>query len=340
MRAAAILLLASLRALAQDGPPLFTTSANNVIVDAAVIGDPRASAGLQREDFVLRDNGQPVTIAGIAQDQLPLDIVLVCQSPIHGGSPNNGTQPHTVRVGSVWYDTSSPSQRLISAAANAVVGARAADRVAIVVYGTDPRIELKFTQDRKAVATAIKSLGELGDSRSENIVVSSEGLAIEYAVRMLADVERGDPNARTNRRRLIIMISNVLGTGVRYADEPIIRRLWDQDIVFSTIEDLAPAQATKFLQHSAGGDSQTVLFQRYSPVHIAQATGGDRVVPLDPQHPPDLLTPIRQRYTLWFDQPPQAAAGETRTIKVDLSDAARLRFPNAVVRAREGYVTR
>jgi hypothetical protein len=155
---------------------------------------------------------------------------------------------------------------------------------------------------------------------------------------MLADVEKDDPKARTNRRRLIILVSNVFGVGTHYADEPIIRRLWEQNIILSVIDDTPATESTKSVQRSDGGESQTILFQRYSPIRIAQATGGDRIVALDPQHPRDLLTPIRQRYTLSFNQPSDAAAGESRTIEVGLSESARRRFPDAVIKAREGYV--
>jgi hypothetical protein len=226
----------------------------------------------------------------------------------------------------------------MNAAANAVVGVRATDRVAIVTFGRDPHIALRFTADRKAIASTIRRFGDI-ESADYNIVVSSEALAVEYAVRMLADVERDDAAARTSRRRLIVMISNVFGVGARYADEPVIRRLWDQNIVLSVIDDAAPTLATRNVQRSEGGESQAIMFRRYNPIHIAQATGGDRILTMDPQHPPDLLAPIRQRYTLWFNQPSGLSAGESRSISVRLSEPAVRRFPAAVIQAREGYMT-
>ena len=93
------------------------------------------------------------------------------------------------------------------------------------------------------------------------------------------------------------------------------------------IDDAAPTASTTSVQRSSGGESQTILFRRYNPIHIAQATGGDRIVAMDPRHPRDLLTPLRQRYTLWFNQPSERIPGESRTIQVDLSEAARRRFP-------------
>ncbi len=337
---------------AQDEPPLFTTSTNSVLVDAAVTGDQRLIEGLERQDFVILDNGQPRTIAGIAHDELPLDIVLVCQTPLSvfttGIWDNRGLVPErrigdpefvTLRRGGFVSPRDNVAQRLMNAAANAALGLRPGDRVAIVSYGRDPHIDLRFTSDRKAIAAAIRRFGD-PENGDENVVVSSEALAIEYAVRMIADAGRDNPNARTGRRRLIVLISNTRGVGAGYADEPIIRRLWGQNIVLSVIDDARPTGFTTSVQRSSGGESQTILFRRYNPIHIAQATGGDRIVAMDPQLSYDLLTPLRQRYTVWFNQPADAASGESHTIQMGLSDAARLRFPDAVVRAREGYVTR
>jgi hypothetical protein len=336
MKRTPALLLLLLAVIAQEAPPLFTSTTNSVLVDVAVATDQRPAPELQREDFLLLDNGEPRPIAGIAHDELPLDIVLVCQSPLRSSTVYANRDDV---IGAYSPDVWGFSQRLMDAAGDAVFGLRAGDRVAIVSYGRDPRIALRFTDNRKAIAAGIKALGN-SENADENIVLSSEALAIEYGVRMLADVERDDPNARTGRRRLIVMISNVFGAGTRYADEPVIRRLWDQNIVFSVIDDAPPARGATTVQRTGGGDSQTVLFQRYNPIHIAQATGGDRIVALEARHPGDILAPIRQRYTLWFNQPSEVPTGESRSIRVDLSEAARRRFPKAIVRAREGYVTR
>jgi hypothetical protein len=158
---------------------------------------------------------------------------------------------------------------------------------------------------------------------------------MEYAVRLLDEAR--DPSVQ--RRRLIVLISNIYGVGARYAAGSVIRRLWERDIILSVIQDIRPSRAGAEVQ-SSKGESQAILFRRNTPIQIAQATGGDRVLRHDPQNPLDLLTPMRQRYTLWFQQPEGARASELRHIKVDLSDAARVRLPGAEITAREGYVAR
>ena len=89
-----------------------------------------------------------------------------------------------------------------------------------------------------------------------------------------------------------------------------------------------------------GREPDGPLYRIVNSNHIAQATGGDAVQFLDPKDPADMLTPIRQRYLLWFRQPDGLAAGEPHKISVERSAALRERYPDVVVRTREGYVTR
>src|SRR5579862_3803951 len=63
-------------------PPVFTTGTNTVLVDLSVTGDQSLTDHLKRENFNLFENGRPVTISGIAREELPMDVVLICQLPI------------------------------------------------------------------------------------------------------------------------------------------------------------------------------------------------------------------------------------------------------------------
>lgn len=324
-----ITLPAALRAAAQDqDEPVFRVNTNSVGVHVAVLDSNKAVAGLTREDFVLRDNGEARPITSFTHEEQPLDIVLVCRSVMvgrampsfEGGIP----QYHLAGRGPV-----AMAIRLMNAAANAILPARDTDRVAMVVYGRDPHIVQRFTNNRKDMASAIRRIGSV-DEVDENLVITSEALAIEYAVQMLADLEKQEPDSRLNRRRVIIMISNPFGVGARYADEPIIRKLWERNIVFSAIKD---SEAVK------ESPSLLPLFREFNPSHIARATGGDYIPVLDPRNPPDLLMLARQRYTLWFNQPQDLPAGQLRTISVSLAEESARRVPNAKITAREGYIT-
>jgi hypothetical protein len=50
------------------------------------------------------------------------------------------------------------------------------------------------------------------------------------------------------------------------------------------------------------------------------------------------LSRIRERYALYFYLPEGVKPGDERSIQVDLSDAARQRYPGADVRYRRSYL--
>jgi hypothetical protein len=164
----------------------------------------------------------------------------------------------------------------------------------------------------------------------------SELLTIEYAVRMLAGLGRSP-----GRRRMIVRLGTILEGPVPYADEAVIRLLWAENVIYSYVDISYPLVST---HDSPIGPSSSEpvapLYRRQNPYHVADATGGDALKFLDPKDPLDLLTPMRQRYVLWFRQPEGVAAGEERKISVELSPEVRKRYPDAVVKARSGYVTR
>jgi hypothetical protein len=96
----------------------------------------------------------------------------------------------------------------------------------------------------------------------------------------------------------------------------------------------------------AGAVLDAVLIRGLLPtVHVvhpgvlrfAPATGGEVI---EGRRPGPLLTQmierIRSRYSIQF-RPVDASPGRARRIRVELSAAARKKYPNAVVRARGSY---
>jgi hypothetical protein len=70
---------------------------------------------------------------------------------------------------------------------------------------------------------------------------------------------------------------------------------------------------------------------------IARQSGGDSMAVADASAFEDTLTRIRERYALYFYLPEGVKPGDERTIEVELSDAARQRYPGAEVRHRRSY---
>ena len=70
---------------------------------------------------------------------------------------------------------------------------------------------------------------------------------------------------------------------------------------------------------------------------IARESGGDSMRVDDAYALQDTLARIRQRYAVHFSLPAGVRAGEEREIDLELTDAARSRYPGAEVRYRRSY---
>src|SRR5580700_8860386 len=111
--------------------PVFRAAVSLVKVDAEVAGKSGVIDGLQMEDFVILDNGQPQTLRYCSQDEEPLDVILL-------------------------FDISSsmgPSIRKVANSARlAMSELRRGDRVAIMSFNTGVWLEAPFNDDLNAVA--------------------------------------------------------------------------------------------------------------------------------------------------------------------------------------------
>ena len=72
---------------------------------------------------------------------------------------------------------------------------------------------------------------------------------------------------------------------------------------------------------------------------IAQDSGGDSMSVNDASALQQTLVHIRQRYALFFNLPDGVQPGQERNIEVDLTPAARQRYPDAEIRYRRVYMT-
>ena len=75
--------------------------------------------------------------------------------------------------------------------------------------------------------------------------------------------------------------------------------------------------------------------------YIAEQTGGEAVKALHAGVEfPRMIERIRMRYGLQYRMPDTARPGLFRTLRVELTPDAVLRFPNAELRYRHGYIPR
>ena len=109
--------------LAQADEPTFRGGVAVVRADIQVLNGNLAVTGLTRDDFIVREQGQPQTIRYFGSEELPLDVLLLLDVSI-------SMAPHVSRV--------------VEEAHGALGVLRAGDRVAAMVFDREARTRLAY----------------------------------------------------------------------------------------------------------------------------------------------------------------------------------------------------
>lgn len=299
MRALFLILLAA-GALGQQERPVFRTGVDFVRVDAQVIDGRKVIKDLVAEDFVVLDEGAPREIEYFARDTEPLWIVLL-------------------------LDVSASMRKMLEAMSAASMRAlgvlRPEDNVAVMLFASRSIVHQEFTRDRKEAALAID------DAQHEK----RPGQSTDINAAILDAAEYVN-QAQAGRRAIVILTDNV-SMSYRIPDERVLQALFSADAVLNAI---VTPQAHPPDKPKRG----VVLNPDFTPAnvfHLAQESGGEVVRASKAGAAfEEMMERIRTRYSLHY-RAPGAEPGSFRTIKADLSPAARRRYPKAEVRARAGY---
>jgi VWFA-related protein len=351
MRACCIFALLLPAAFAQQPPApeppqetdiVFRSDVSLIRVDAQVLRrDGQPVLHLQREDFVLRDNGKVQEIRNFATEDLPVDVLLLLDV-------SGSMRTHVESIAAA------------SREAMAVLGQD--DRVAIMVFDRATRVRLPFRAGRQDV---YREFERLLNQESFN-----GGTDI---TRALLDAARFvERSARKEARRAIVILTDDQ-TEFDRDDFQVGRALERADTVLSAI--LAPnfMQPRTWFQRPQGGQwpggwqiplpipggggrwpggtGPVIVGPRgRGPVimggsrtrsagtaEIAIASGGDSMNISDASAFETTLARIRQRYALYYQLPAGARAGEPRSVSIQLAAQSRRRWPDAEVRYRRSY---
>jgi VWFA-related protein len=209
-------------------------------------------------------------------------------------------------------------QKVASSARLAMSELHPGDRVAVMSFNTGVWMEAPFSADLDSLAARL--VQRIRGTRFAG------GTYILSAVDQAAKYLRAQPAA--HRRRAVLIFTDDQGYGSTSPKTPT-RDLWDADAVLCGLI-IDPDHGMKSFALSVSGDDYVEK--------VAEQTGGD-VVRADPPGPAfrDMLMRMRKRYTLYYPMP-SGKAGQTRRVTVELSPAARQRYPDATVLARKGYV--
>jgi VWFA-related protein len=310
---------------------IFRSDVSLVRVDARVVdGGNHAITGLQAEDFVLREEGQPQPIRGFGSEDLPVDALFLLDV-------SASMRPHV--------------QRIAEASGQALTVLGKDDRMAIMVFDRATRVLLPFSTNREDVHQSFDRLLQQEQFNGGTDIRRGMLDAADYI---------GREGRRDARRAIVILTDDQ--TEMDRDDVAVMRALARADAVLCAL--IAP-DALHSGQALAGGAMQDpfgafgpevkrlfgdqlprVLKMMAQPrtssagtAEIAQDSGGDSMSVNDAAALQQTLARIRQRYALFFNLPDGVEAGQERNIEVGLTPVALQRYPDAQVRYRRVYMT-
>lgn len=210
-------------------------------------------------------------------------------------------------------------QRVASSARLAMSELRQGDRVAVMSFNTGVWMEAPFTADLEGLAARLVQRIRTTRFGGGTYILSAVDAAAKYLQKQPA----------AHRRRAVLIFTDDEGNGSTSPKAPT-RDLWDADAVLCGL----------IIPHDRGVAALALTVSGDDYVEkVAEQTGGE-TVKADPPGPAfrEMLLRLRKRYTIYYPRP-QGKSGQ-RKVTVDLSPAARRRYPDAIVLARKGYQIR
>ncbi len=325
--------------LAGDDNVVFRSDVTLSHVDAQVVDrNGRAITGLQPRDFVLRVDGKVQPIKEFDSESMPIDILLLLDV-------SGSMRPHV--------------QRIADAARQAFDILAEQDRIAIMVFDTRARERLPFTNSRDEVTRElnhlVRSEGFNGGTRITSSLIEGASYVQHYA--------------RADARRAVVILTDDETQDAE--DEPRVESALSRaNAILSFLQ--APYEPPMAGRMPGGGGRRRggigfpggggigfpgtgwpggggipggVGVGRVDPSHtagtdtIARDSGGDTMSINDASALEDTLARLRQRYALHFYLPGEGQAQAEHSVRVDLSNEARIRFADAEVRSRRVFIS-
>jgi VWFA-related protein len=282
----------------QPEPATFKAGAVEVRLDVQVTQGRRLIATLEKSDFVVYDNSQPVQLSYFGREAEPLSVVLL-------------------------LDISGSMSRYIAEmsrmASQALSQLRKGDEVAILVYARRSKLHFDFTSSLEDVARRIQSASEnpyVGSGTSTNE-------AVIEAAKLLAP--------RTGRKAIIAVTDNG-GVNYQVPNDMVVQELYAANTIFNAI---AVGKADRNRPARSGANPDFTLTDVFT---LAERSGGDALkADRADQTFVEMIERVRTRYALAYPLPADAASKVFRKVTVELTPSAQKRYPKAQVRARDGY---
>ena len=257
---------------------------------------------LVKDDFVVSDESQPQTVISFSHGDEPLNIILL-------------------------LDISGSMQKYIDqiseTARQSLAHLRPGDRVAIMVFAKRSAVHQDFSDN---LAETARQISQAVHDHDVGTTTQINAAIVDAARYMQA-------NAGPDGRRAILILTDNLSMSYQLTDGQVIRELDKADTVFNAIvtgRAIRPNPPTPRMYPNPDFTPANVM-------HLAEETGGEWVKGENAgQSFNRMIERIRSRYMLAYHEPP-ATPGAYRHLSVNLTEAARRRYPQAELRARSGY---
>jgi VWFA-related protein len=286
--------------------PTFRSDVSLVRLDAEVTDGIRTLHGFRKEDFVVKDNGQPQQVLYFSQDEVPLDLILLFDI-------STSMRPNV--------------QRVAVSASTALSELRPGDRVAVMTFHRTSQIVAPFSEDLAAVERTIDEKVVGGKFRGGTHLLAGVDDAAKYFLE----------EPRNERRRAVLILTDNYGQRSRKGST-VIHHLWEADASLSGL--IIHSAGEQAVNTVAMAMNPLLLALREGMEGVADKTGGDTLKASNAGEDfQEMMRRIRQRYSLYYAMP-QGKPGEQRMVRVELSSETLSRYPKARARAPKGYVMR
>jgi len=302
MRFCLPLLLMTTLAFAQDEEiPLFKTGVSLVKVDAQVQDRTGKDInGLRAGDLIVYDEGEPQPVTDFGAEGEPIRVLLLLDV---SGSMSR----HLAALGV-------KSTALLSSL-------RPGDLVGLMNFATRSELVQELTPDTKLIGAKIT--GSIYRQTLGRDTFVNEAI-LEAAKYMASQPVKG--------RRAILVVTDNEGGLKSVTNALVVKSVHAANALLSAVivgADAGPSKAARYRDPLSGPPD---LFR------FAADTGGHVVTS---EAPVDVLGPVLKdvttRYSLTYTAPPGSEDGSFRRIRVELSPAAKAKFPGAKITARSGY---
>jgi VWFA-related protein len=296
-----------------------TVDVDLVKIDALVLqkNTARIVGGLNKEDFLLYEDGIKQEITHFSQDQLPLSVIIAIDRGPTCPDPND-----------VW------SYQAHRAAREAIDRLKPVDEIAVMAFTDSAKLIQSFTRNRIQLENSLNNIPE--QAKTTNVAHCFNLMFADAADYMQ---KASNP---AGRRVIIVITANTRlfdcynGPSNRAATNAI----YESGAVVCGIIPRSITQRAERVRNALG-TLNSVVFKHMDLENLATETGGeiltDKPAKLDTTFQ-TLIDHLRSRYNMAFVSTNKQRDGTTRKLKLDIGSARQKSQGKMVIKARRSYI--